>query len=187
MWMFLIYKKCLVLAYFVFTRSYVNPSFLSCYFHINPFRKSKKMLILNGVAISSLLKQLVFSRTEYNSICFPRYFSKCIPPNLQQSARIWGICYFDPDRWPRWEAWICSGPVLVPLPTRFLTCVLIKNLQARQLRDSNPCTVWSELKMESTVAIQARGTVWLNDRGSNREVERIGGWDEETERKRHNE
>ncbi|TNN64018.1 hypothetical protein EYF80_025741 [Liparis tanakae] len=41
--------------------------------------------------------------------------------------------------------------------------------------------------MESTVAIQARGTVWLNDRGSNREVERIGGWDEETERKRHKE
>lgn len=34
------------------------------------------------------------------------------------------------------------------------------------------------------MAIQGCGTVWLNDRGNNRETIRIGGWDEETERGR---
>lgn len=38
--------------------------------------------------------------------------------------------------------------------------------------------------MDSTVAIQG-GTVWLNDRGNNREAVQIGGWDGETEEDRH--
>lgn len=54
--------------------------------------------------------------------------------------------------------------------------MVIKNLPALQLRDLNPFTVWSWLKMESTVAIQSGGPAWLNDRGNDREVIEIGGW-----------
>lgn len=75
-------------------------------------------------------------------------------------------------------------PALVIFSAHLLMSLVIKNLPALQLRDSNPYTVWSQLKMDSTVAIQG-GTVWLSDRGNNREVLQIGGWDGETEEERH--
>lgn len=55
--------------------------------------------------------------------------------------------------------------------------MVIKNLPALQLRDSNPHTIWYVIK-------DGQHSVWLNDRGNDREAVQTGGWDEETERGR---